>query len=186
MLGYSIEDFVINCQFNSESCYLENWKWFFDNWHGNCYQFNHGYNETTGKKIPLRKSVRASRHTGLEMELYVGRNESLGNNFAFLNGIHLFIHNNSDTPFQFDGLDLSVGTHTDVVIDRLFIKKIENPYSECVSDTEIKQSKFYKYLMETKLSYRRRDCYYKNNFFNSINSFSNTIINNKKVSICAI
>ena len=42
-LGYSLEEMVLKCEFNSKPCNLSWFDWFYHPIYGNCYRFNTGY-----------------------------------------------------------------------------------------------------------------------------------------------
>jgi hypothetical protein len=66
-MGYSLDEFVIECHFNEQSCnYSLHWMWYFDSMYGNCFRFNGGV-DSNGGSVPILKSTKAGRWNGLSL-----------------------------------------------------------------------------------------------------------------------
>ena len=110
-LNFGLDDILFSCLFNNQQCSSNDFVWHFDRYYGNCFIFNSGYNETTGEKIAIKKSLISGSYYGLQIQFYVGYNDQL----SLLNSIHgkggfAKVENASflldDT---FDGISLSPG-----------------------------------------------------------------------------
>jgi len=127
-LGFRINDILISCYFNGQSCSGSDFSWFFDFNYGNCYTFNN--NATNIKKIS-----KAGPSYGLQLELFTGI-PGLQDLLASERGIYLAVTNNSALPLtRYDGIKLSVGQATNVRVKRTFVSNLPAPFSSCRSDT---------------------------------------------------
>lgn len=90
-LGLQLDDMLISCSFNLNSCTVDDFEWYFSEFYGNCYRFNSGKN-STGGLVDDVISTKAGSFNGLSMELYVGDPENT-NTFAISNGARIFVHN---------------------------------------------------------------------------------------------
>ncbi len=87
--------------------------------------------------------------------------DSIDEFFSFTKnkGVHVFIHNKSETPTFFEGFDVSVDTMTDVMVRRTFIDRLPAPYSDCSDNIANYGSVFTKMFTEKGLTYRQSHCY---------------------------
>ena len=124
-LGLTIEEMLISCTFNSIECSANDFYWFYDTYFGNCFMFN-----ATGHN----KISQSGKFNGLSMEVFVGKAIAV-EQVAKNNGLHIFIFNETITtnPFS-DGVDVSAGKETNILVNKNRIKKIEKPYGECTPD----------------------------------------------------
>jgi len=83
-LNFGLDDVLFFCLFNNQPCSSNDFVWHFDRYYGNCFIFNSGYNETTGEKSAIRKSLISGGYYGFQFQLYVGYNDQL----SLLNSIH--------------------------------------------------------------------------------------------------
>jgi hypothetical protein len=75
-LGHSLQDVLVNCQYNGETCSANDFVWKWDPLYGNCYSFNSGYN-MSGAKVNYKESTLTGTVFGLQLNVYVGYNEKL-------------------------------------------------------------------------------------------------------------
>lgn len=125
--GYDLQtDMTISCQYNGIPCNVSNnFIQYWDNQYGNCYTFN-----TDGA---LKTSSTGDGH-GLEMEL-VCINSTGGTRYALYQGIHLVVHNQSDSPFALNsGITIKAGAKSYVGVNRQFTNKLNGSFSNCLTD----------------------------------------------------
>jgi len=110
-LGHSLDDILFSCLFNNQPCGPNDFVWHFDRYFGNCFIFNAGYNETTGEKANIKKSLLSGSQYGLELQYYVGFNEKLSLlNSIFSRGGFAKIENSSFLlDDSLDGIQLTPG-----------------------------------------------------------------------------
>ena len=153
MLGLSMQDMLISCSYNGVECTADDFTWKYDDYSGNCFQFN------MSNRTPIGQ---AGKFHGLAVELFVG--EAVGvEQVALLNGVHLFIFNETVTvnPFS-DGVDASAGKETTILIDKKRIQKIRQPYGQCTPDLTALDSfptDLYRLTFEIYSQYRQKDCF---------------------------
>jgi hypothetical protein len=158
-LSHPFNKFVYFCRYLNLECNQEDFEWYFDWFYGNCYRFNTGrsYN---GNPITLKRSTRVGKYTGLQMILYVGISPEL-NLLDQSNGAHLFIGNSSHPIISLEGVDVSPGTETNIVLNKISINQLEKPYSECVLNLDridSFDSDMYRETFSYNKTYRLKDC----------------------------
>ena len=145
--GKKIQDMIIDCKFNEETCDLDqNFEYFYDYNYGICFRFNSGKN-MNGNKTVLKSSYKNGYGSGLDLELFAGSPDENMNLFSKENGFTLFIsYEPIDSSFM-DGISISPGFSTKIAIGLNKIIKIPKPYSNCQADlltVDSYQSDFYK------------------------------------------
>ena len=159
-MSYSIDDMLINCQFNFISCSKIDFEYFYTNSYGNCYKFNSGL-DWNNNKIDIKSSTNPGRQNALNFILYTGKpnDEYL---FQKSDGIILFIHNSTTIPLtQLEGISLSPGYETDIVINQVEFNRLSKPYSDCIIDTSSPNSfdsNLYKSTFNSIKVYRQKFC----------------------------
>ncbi|CAF0942247.1 unnamed protein product [Brachionus calyciflorus] len=127
-VGFDIDKMLLNCNFNFKGCNSSNFKFFLSSTYGFCYQFN-------ADKSNIRKVSSPGKQAGLSLELFIGypnKDYDLYKSY----GAHLFIHNSSTIPSsEYDGISLSTGHETDIVVSKTYFQKLPKPYSDCVQDS---------------------------------------------------
>jgi hypothetical protein len=155
--GYPIQDQIMSCIFKGQICDPNDFEWVYNLQHGNCLIFNGGFN-SKGEKVPLKYVTQTGKYVSLHLEMFVRLNESY-ESISLLNGAHIFIHNHTERMRMHEGIHVPVGFQTNIVVDRLFVQKIESPYSECVSnENKLKHTKFYEIILKSRQKYRIKDC----------------------------
>lgn len=80
----------------------------------------------------------------------------------YFTGFHVYIHNDSINPSPVEGLDVSNGFETNIIVNRIFDSKLGHPYSDCITDMTnsanyFETSLFNEYIRTHKM-YRQKDC----------------------------
>jgi len=88
---------------------------------------------------------------------------------AFLQGMNLMIHNESNNPgFYYgsfnEGVNIPVGFHTLIIVKRIFTYKLSYPYNYCIKDLTQTHTSYDSDLLDylvtqTNYSYRQKECY---------------------------
>jgi hypothetical protein len=125
-IGYKLNELLIQCTFNGQSC-NKNFSKFFHPTYGNCYTFKHPENHTTfARKDVTRLWSIADENSGdvdrLLLELYVFQNEYI----PFLEdrtGFRIFIHRKNELPIlSQNSLFLAPGTFTRLIYSQRMIR----------------------------------------------------------------
>ncbi|CAF0745052.1 unnamed protein product [Brachionus calyciflorus] len=126
--GFEIEKMLLSCSFNFKQCHASDFKLLNSSTFGFCYQFN-------ANSTHIQKVSSPGKKAGLSLELFIGYN-SKKYDFYKSYGAHLFIHNSSTIPSsEFDGISLSTGHETDIIVNEILFKKLPKPHSNCVEDS---------------------------------------------------
>jgi hypothetical protein len=118
-LGHSLEDILMNCRFDDNSCSSKDFSWTYDSYYGNCYEFNSEKDDKSRKRV----SSVAGAINGLRLRLYANYHENLAlfnsNNGA--SGVVIKIDNSSFLKdHKLNAIQISSGTYTHVEISRSF------------------------------------------------------------------
>jgi hypothetical protein len=153
-LSPKLDDMLINCIFRKKECKENEFESFYMIERGNCFRFNSG-KDSTGSKIPIKKSVLPGNIQGLKIILAVDTTETpLG--IRPMSGIKIFIDNSSFYPnYLANGVDLKTGTHTNIVLKKVFNEREPEPYSECKKEIT---SEAYNNMRKMGKNYRQSDC----------------------------
>lgn len=138
-IGFNIEDMLVNCRYNNLECSYKAFHLFYSETHGNCYKFNSGLaNDGTPMRIVSTSSP--GRTMALKLELFLGYpSEDL--DVISSTGAYIFVHDHSSNPLlDSEGLSVSTGEETDIVIRKFVINRQSKPYSDCIVDIESKDS----------------------------------------------
>jgi hypothetical protein len=125
------------------------------NVYGNCYKFD------ATKVNQTMSSFRAGYEYGLRLELFMGNRK---NNPIWTRefGALVSIQNRSVRPiFTEEGLRVTTGIETNLMIDREIFKKLSKPYSDCIENNESpnsSNSKRYKEFFKIAPVYRQKHC----------------------------
>lgn len=158
LLGYSMEDMLIECSFSDRNCYAKDFVWQFDRFYLNCFSFNSGKN-SLNQAVPIQKIYQSGSRAGLSVTLFVGLPEYL-EEYNMFNGIYVFINNATYSSKSLKQIAVSPGAETNLIIDRTFVSQKPYPYSDCEVeyDTEF-DSILYKKIKESNLVYSKQECY---------------------------
>ena len=163
-LGHNLEDLLLSCSFNGVKCTADDFIWFFDVVYGNCYVFNLGFNRT-GNPVKLKESSIAGSYYGLQLGMYTNFYENLTviNSFEGGRGLIIRIDNSSYlTDHKEDGIKISAGLQTDIVVERSFKFMLPSPYSNCKvnSDTSTTEgSDIFVLIAQSAYEYSQQLCF---------------------------
>ncbi|RNA35576.1 acid-sensing ion channel 1 isoform X2 [Brachionus plicatilis] len=132
--GFSIEKMLILCQYDSEECNVDDFVQFEHiTIFGRCYTFNSGRN-SSGHKIPIRKRTRPELVSGLNLKLFIGALEYQPC-WEPRYGAIVNVHNRSSPPLITDGgMMVQTGSETNLILNKVNMKKLPKPYSNCIKD----------------------------------------------------
>lgn len=126
---FSLDDMLLTCHYNEISCSVADFTKIKNELYGNCYSFNMAKNNS------IRTTSKYGPKYGLQLELYIGNPET-SSPMSLTTGAILFI-NNQTSPVRITdpGIELSPGTQTNIAVNRMFIYKLSEPYSNCIENT---------------------------------------------------
>lgn len=151
--GYSLEEMVITCRFDSIPCNFSEFTSSYDRVFGNCFQFNSFY-DMNGQK----KNINTLQQIGgLYLELFMGLPDD---SFDYLyqresNGVRIYIDEQNNPLFN-DGFHLKSGVLAKMKTHKTQTTHLPRPYSDCIYP-EKSQSVLYD-EMEKLGSHLRQDC----------------------------
>jgi hypothetical protein len=179
LLGHDLNDILISCYFDNTECSSSDFTYTFDLMYGNCYTFNSGFNEN-GTKVNLKESLIPGSLHGLKLNIYVNVYQSLFETLGFMNGLGAVFHiGNSSYENIDEGIFLSPGFETFIVVDREFKSMLPKPYSNCEIDSNSSQFiqglDVYNLILESGNKYSQLVCFvqcYQKYIFNKYNCTS--------------
>ncbi len=126
-LGHKIEDFLIECYFDSIPCNLAtDFIWYFDRKYGNCYKYN-----SNGTKQSRQEGFKNG--LGLSLTLFDSMPSLLKRISYRGNGFLIRIDNST---YLADGNNqislMNGGIKTSVNVERVYSNKLPQPYSNCL------------------------------------------------------
>lgn len=156
---YNLSDAIISCTFGQKlNCLDEKYIIIYKNFRMKyCYQFN--YNNSS-----LLQTKRGGRHFGLKIKFFIGTfNEKRDHYLGPIerNGLHVSIHNKSIITSNSEGLEVSPGATTNIMINKITDTKLSVPYNDCIRDLKTYpkfDSIIYSKIKERNLIYRQKDC----------------------------
>lgn len=123
----SIDKMLLSCKFSGELCNSSDFEFFQMGEFQKCFQFNAKRNES-------RNIHRFNKEYGLKLELFVGEPEKCRSPLATTSGLNIYIHNQTNTPtLDDDTILVEQGTETNIAVDRTFLYRIPEPYSDCIN-----------------------------------------------------
>ena len=159
-LSPNLTDFLITCTFGLGDCKEDDFDWYYDLMYGNCFTFNNGRN-FMGQNVQIRSSSQAGMFFGFKFQLYVGNPLNVDKQIQS-SGVHIFIHNRTNKPHYYEGVDVSIGEQTNIIIKKEFYSKLGPPYSDCISNLDpedASHSFFYKSIFKSNRRYNQKDCF---------------------------
>jgi hypothetical protein len=142
-----------NCISRVGRCQINDlhWYWSFD--HGNCFQFNSGFN-LNNQRIDL-VNITKNGEDYFWISIYPIINL---NNFVttWNSGLVVFVHNNTFDPLE--KVFIETGKETVISVKRTFTQKCASPYSDCI-DLKSYKSDLYDYIIKSNRTYRQEDCF---------------------------
>ena len=84
-ISFPLENMLVQCTFNLETCTSDDFVWFYDAYYGSCFKFD-------SKIVKNRKSYRPGAIMGLNVDLLIANSDNQGA-LTQSNGIHIFLSN---------------------------------------------------------------------------------------------
>ncbi|GFN93968.1 acid sensing ion channel 1 [Plakobranchus ocellatus] len=131
-MGHQMQDMLVKCKFGNELCKPENFTFFYNLQHGNCYTFASSQDSNRSQWLTMR----AGPGNGLSMEFDVQFDENLPSTTA--SGLKVLIHDNGEVPFPEDG-GIMAGTEaaTSIAIRKTRFKQPASPYVDCIAKVDV-------------------------------------------------
>lgn len=123
--GHQLRDFIVNCSFNDEPCYEDNFSYFQNLKYGNCYTFNKRENNSDTILNTSFVGIMSGLDIILDLdpEMYLHTTNSIG--------ARIIIHNSSEDPNpEEEGLNISPGFETSLAIKQSCIRRLPAPYKD--------------------------------------------------------
>ena len=141
VIDLSPNDVIIKCVYSTENCNNTNdFEIYYDYQYGACLRYNSGIN-MKGDKVKQKTVFASGSSYGLEIELFVGDIDENNNMFSIEHGFNIFIQNQSDfDSFSLEGVKISPGTSTRIILSKNSWKKEPKPYSDCIINLISKDS----------------------------------------------
>ena len=155
----SLDDFLVDCYYGLYKCKADEFSWFYDVSYGSCFTFNSGRN-SKGERIKVHNSSQGGLLNGLKLEFFLADSLRIQRSLPY-SGLHVFVHNKTIKPRPQEGIAISKGENTNIVINRVFESKLEDPFSDCVSDLNTKDpsdSEFLRAIIKSNKTYTQNDC----------------------------
>ena len=156
---YNLNETIIECQFNGNSCSLTEFNWFFQPNLGFCFMFNSGKNQFN-QKIPIENSILAGFIFGLKLTIYADP-ENTTSKEPLSSGFRVFINNHTNIPNPNFGYNIPIGFDSALTVRRDFSQKLGDPYNSCKRDMisiDSYHSSIFKEMISRNLTYSQRDC----------------------------
>jgi hypothetical protein len=149
---------IIACEINKDLMCFENKEDFFevfsDPHYKDCLRFNSGKN-IKNKTYELIKSSYSGKTNGFWLDLNI-------NPLDDFSKVIVYIHNSTMTPFGLYniGIDVSPGRINHFKVERIFTKKLEEPYNNCLKDPQTfnLNKTLIDYIIGTNRSYSQKEC----------------------------
>ena len=120
---------------------------------GFCFSFNTGKNQT-GHNIAPKRISSIGKDFGLKVNLKLNNSNS---------PVKVLIYNSSMNSNLFNGdeIEVSSGSETNIILNRLYINKKEYPYSKCISEDYLKTYESYltKFIFNLGYPYEQKQCF---------------------------
>ena len=134
LYGYKLDEIIVKCFFSSRMCNLINeFEFYLDYNYGACYRFNSGKN-FAGRTINKKYVIRNGIWNGLSLELFIGKSSDNQNLFSQSNGFNIFITSEPLDSNSNEGINISPGTSTKIILTKYSQTKQSKPYSECIDN----------------------------------------------------
>ena len=163
LFGQNLKEFLIDCKFANSKCDMElDFEYYYDVNYGNCYRYNSGRN-MKGEKVDQKYVYSHGINNALDLELFIGSAYENTFSFSYENGFVLFINNESLDSTYYEGVTISPGTSTKIIISSQTNRKQPKPYSECTSNLisldSYSSDPFKKALLANNFKYHYMDCF---------------------------
>jgi hypothetical protein len=156
-LGFSLDEMLVECQFNKNLCSSNDFEWYFDFHYGNCFKFNTGIN-SSGHSVPLKYSTIPGEENGLFLSFML---PDIENQFSVADsiGLRIFVHNSSFRPASSESIILKPRSLTNIAVKRTIINKEPFPYSECIILEPHQNPSLFNLVIDSTKTYRQSDCF---------------------------
>ena len=152
--SFYLTQILIGCKFQGIKCGPQDFFWYHDYYYGNCFRFNGGDqdNQTMAdfefKSYDIKKVSKIGWRNGLQLEMFAGA-PGYQQQYTPKIGFRIIVHNQSIIPFpDEDGVDAPTGFETNVAISRTFMRRLPDPYSNCITEVTEKEASKNEILME--------------------------------------
>lgn len=151
--SFSLNEMLLNCKFNDITCGVKDFEPIYYRSLGNCFKFS-----------AFKNSSRIStpgRLNGLRLELFLGVPSP---NYTLISstGAYIFVTNTSSRFLSNkEGVTVSAGFETDIMVSQVYLNKLSKPYGDCVSDVKSKNafdSELFRITMEKMRIYEQKYC----------------------------
>ncbi|OAF70491.1 hypothetical protein A3Q56_01737, partial [Intoshia linei] len=127
-MGYTLNEFILDCNYNGYGCMKKDFVRFFSTVNGNCFTFNSGWNQSH----PVYRSYKPGNQHGLKLTLFIDQREYISQ-FVQAAGAKVLIHSQKIMPFPEDeGYSVQPGSLTSLAIKKTSISRQGFPYGSCV------------------------------------------------------
>lgn len=135
LASFPLNEVLISCMFKEETCTDSDFEWFWSYSYGNCFVIN-----SINRNFSHLKVHSSGKSSALELELFSGF-ESLVPVFEVSQGFVVMVFDKKqdlrfNTNFEFTLA--GIGAETNIAMNRVKVKKLPKPYSNC--DFDIKTS----------------------------------------------
>ena len=178
--GWTLQTMLISCFFEGSPCDATNFTWSYSYDYGNCYTFNHEFDNSGNAKSAIR-IANSGPATGLSLELFVGFPGWPDLNYfsihfvtlytkivklkayavySFYTGAYVLVNNRLDTPLtKYDGVRVQAGMASNIAVTKTTIESLGPPYGDCKADlTPSTSDSIYFNLTSMITTYRNRLC----------------------------
>lgn len=157
----SFNETVLFCMFKTGECTENDFVWRYMVDFGSCWAFNSGF-DRHGNRMDIKLVNKPGQFDGLQMLLYLGVPDDERTLTKDV-GAHIFIHNNTVLPNLYEGLSISTGHSSNVVLTKTFQDYLPSPYNECFEELDSLDdfdSSIYRYMIQSNFTYRKRECFF--------------------------
>jgi hypothetical protein len=131
LFGNNLNDFIFKCTYQNIDCDLEqDFEYYYDVNYGNCFRFNSGRN-MKGETVAQKYVYSRGSDNSLDIEFFIGSANNNTNPFSIENGLILFINNESLDSNYHEGINISPGKYSRILLTSYSSKRQPKPYSEC-------------------------------------------------------
>ncbi|XP_077862658.1 uncharacterized protein LOC144344653 [Saccoglossus kowalevskii] len=133
--GHQLNDFVLECTFDGNQCNMSSdFKEFYDDRYGNCFQFNPYNNEGRNGLYSMKTGAKY----GLTMTLFTEQDEYISI-YGRDSGARVVIHHPTVPPLPWsEGITIPPGMITSLGLKETRISRQPYPYGNCTQQTDFK------------------------------------------------
>ena len=134
LFGQNLTDFIVECTFGYKNCDLtRDFEYYYDVNYGNCFRYNSG-KDMLGRNQPKKYVYASGTSSALEIVFLIGSVYENSFSFSNENGFILFINNQSVDSNYHEGIAISTGTCTRIIVSSYTNIRQPKPYSVCIAD----------------------------------------------------